>query len=94
MKRKSYLLILIISAIGCRKPYNPPVITGVTNYLVVEGVINTGPDSTIIKLSRTVNISAGTTINPETGAVITVEKATPMEAIRLRRQRPVIIQRP
>jgi hypothetical protein len=41
--------------------------------LVVEGVINAGADSTIIKLSRTVNLSSGTTNNPETGAAIVVQ---------------------
>ena len=73
MKRGAYLLILLISAMGCKKPYNPTAVTAVTNYLVVEGIINTGPDSTIIKLSRTVNLSAGITANPETGAALTVE---------------------
>ena len=42
------------------------------NYLVVEGVINTGSDSTIVKLSRTVQISAQTTANPELHAAVTV----------------------
>jgi hypothetical protein len=69
---KPYLLILILAA-GCKKPYNPPAIPAPNGYLVVEGTINTGPDSTIFKLSRTVNISADTTIIPETNATVTVQ---------------------
>jgi hypothetical protein len=66
-------LVLTIVSMSCKKPYNPPVITSPGSYLVVEGVINAGADSTIIKLSRTVNLSSGTTNNPETGAVIVVQ---------------------
>jgi hypothetical protein len=59
-------------AIGCAKPYDPKVISSANNYLVVEGTINTGGDSTMIKLSRTVNISAGTTTNPVTDATVAI----------------------
>ena len=58
---------------ACRKPYNPPVITAPGSYLVVEGVINAGSDTTAIKPSRTVNLSSTITINPEPNAVLTVE---------------------
>jgi hypothetical protein len=57
---------------SCTKPYNPKVIASANNYLVVEGTINTGGDSTMIKLSRTVNLSAGTTINPELNASLMI----------------------
>jgi len=66
-------LVLTLTIIACRKPYNPPEITAPGSYLVVEGAINAGSDSTIIKLSRTVNLSSGTTNNPETGAIIVVQ---------------------
>lgn len=58
---------------GCKKPYNPPAISSPGSYLVVEGVINNGPDSTIIKLSRTVNLSDTTTLNPVLGGTLAVE---------------------
>jgi hypothetical protein len=61
--------------VSCKKPYNPPAISAPGSYLVVEGVINSGPDSTIIKLSRTVNLSSTITLNPVSGAVLTVESA-------------------
>jgi hypothetical protein len=73
MKRGKYLLVLVISAMGCKKPYNPPAITASANYLVVEGVINPGSDSTIIKLSRTVKLLSKPTTNPVPGALLTVE---------------------
>jgi hypothetical protein len=73
MKREHYLLFLLITAMGCRKPYNPPAIAIPNGYLVVEGVINSGSDSTFIKLSHTVNISSKVTTNPVLGAVLTVE---------------------
>lgn len=58
---------------GCKKPYNPPAVSSSKSYLVVEGVLNSGADSTIIKLSRTVNLSGKTTFNPVTGSTVTVE---------------------
>lgn len=73
MKRSIYLLILFFLIWGCKKPYNPPAIASPGNYLVIEGVINPGTDSTIIKLSRTVNLSSGNVHNPETNATVTVQ---------------------
>ena len=72
---KSICLLLIILA-GCKKPYNPPAITNNANYLVVEGVINTGADSTVIKLSRTVQLAAKTTVNAELHAKVIVVSST------------------
>jgi uncharacterized lipoprotein YajG len=73
MKRITFLLILIISAMACRKPYNPPAITSPAGYLVVEGVINSSSDSTTIKLSRTVNISSATPANAVLHALVSIE---------------------
>jgi len=67
-----YLLVPIL--VCCRKPYNPPIVSSQSNYLVVEGLINSGNDSTLIKLSRTVKISdTSKTVNPVLGAQVTVE---------------------
>jgi hypothetical protein len=54
-----YLLMLGVMIAGCKKPYNPTVISSNNNYLVVEGVINAGSDPTVISLSQTVNLSNG-----------------------------------
>lgn len=75
MKRKvTYLAILLtlLIAAACKTPYTPAPTTAVTNYLVVEGLINIS-DSTYIKLSRTVNISSSTTTKPELKATVTIE---------------------
>ena len=68
-----YLFISILPLLfSCRTQYAPPaVMSGVSN-LVVEGTIS-GNDSTVIKLSRTVNVASLTRIKPETDALITVE---------------------
>ena len=67
-----YLVASAALIMGCRKPYDPPAISAPGSYLVVEGVINPGSDETVIKLSRTVNLSSATTLNPELGATVSV----------------------
>lgn len=59
--------------IGCKRAYSPPAINANINYLVVEGVVDAGADSTDIKLSRTVKISSRNGSIPERGAIVTVE---------------------
>ncbi len=73
--RFNYIIVFIAftALVSCRKPYMPPAVTASNNYLVVEGVINSGADSTIIKLNRTVKLSNGNTVNPELSAIVTVE---------------------
>jgi hypothetical protein len=64
----------VFSAVAaCKKPYAPPAITAPNNYLVVEGVVNSGADSTFIHLSRTVLLSNKSASSPVPGAVVTVE---------------------
>lgn len=67
--------MLSLLAFGCKKPYNPPAINSAVSYLVVEGTINAAPDSTIIKISRTVNLSNKITSNPVEGAAVTIESS-------------------
>ena len=74
MTKTSYLFYpLLLGLLSCRKPYIPPAIAAPDSYLVVEGVINPGSDSTVIKLSKTVNLNAKTTLKPVLGATVTVE---------------------
>jgi hypothetical protein len=72
MKKYIYISVLILAALGCKKPYNPKLVSATNSYLVVEGVINTGQDSTIIRLSRTVPLSSAVGSTPEPGASVVV----------------------
>src|ERR1700748_182644 len=77
MINKALRLLFVAALIfyGCAKPYKPPAINTNLNVLVVEGLINVGNDSTIIKLSRTVLVYNKTTNSPETKATVIVENA-------------------
>lgn len=66
-----YLLLLCIS-FSCKEKYVSPVVSPVTGYLVVEGVINSGPGETNITLSRTTKLNSET-IQFETGAKVAVQ---------------------
>ncbi len=66
-----FLLILF----ACKKPYTPAIIASNPGYLVVEGVINSGSDTTVINLSRTVSLADSKVNSPETGAKIIVESS-------------------
>ncbi len=68
-------LFLIAIIVSCRKNYMPPAISAPNSYLVVEGVINNGADSTIIKLSKTVNLAAKVISNPQKGAAVSIESS-------------------
>lgn len=67
------MISLVVIAVSCKKPYNPQLRAVKSNYLVVEGVINSGQDATAIRLSRTVALTDSTQITPEWGAQVTIE---------------------
>lgn len=76
MEMRNYICLMsfwTLIASGCKKPYSPPAITANNNYLVVEGVIAAGNDSTIINLSRTVQLTNASTTNPESEAKVTID---------------------
>jgi len=72
MKTGKLVLFIVVLSVACKKPYNPSVVNSQRSYLVVEGAISTN-DTTVIKLSRTVNLSSGSTVNPVRAATVTVE---------------------
>jgi hypothetical protein len=69
-------MALMATISECKKPYLPPVISSNTSYLVVEGVIDPGQDSTIIRLSHTVQLSSTAGPRPELNATVVVESNT------------------
>jgi hypothetical protein len=73
IKPQKACYLLFFALMCCRKPYTPKVFSAPNSFLVVEGVINSGNDSTIIKLSRTVKLNDKITVNPVLGATVTVE---------------------
>ena len=75
MKVFGFIACIVLFSLwySCKLPYNPIATGPNTNYLVVEGMINTGNDSTIIKLSRTVNLANKVTTKAELNAVISIE---------------------
>lgn len=66
------ILLLLFIFIGCKKPFSPAITSTNNSYLVVEGVINSGADSTIIKLSRSIKLD-NTKAVFESGAGVYVE---------------------
>lgn len=76
MSIKRFLVIALLGlafAWSCKKLYAPFVVSTPSSYLVVEGLIAAGGDSTIINLSRTVQLSKLNTTKPEIGAKVTVD---------------------
>lgn len=74
MRAKIYItLLILVAAWGCKKAYNPKISgSSPTGYLVVDGVIGTGQDSTVIRLSRTVPLSSKQGFKPEAGASVMI----------------------
>jgi len=66
--------IIVVLVSGCRQHYTPPVLSVNKGYLVVDGIIVPGNDSTIIQLSRTIKLSdtVKPAPSPETGARVQV----------------------
>lgn len=72
-KNITFLLLLTTVLYCCKKPYTPAVLAAKNSYLVVEGIIDIGTDSTVVKLSRTVNIANVVTTNAVAQATVTIE---------------------
>ena len=76
-RRGSFFIIILLIGLtnSCKQAYEPPAIQVKTNYLVVDGIINSGQDSTIITLSRTKSLTdTGFTIIPELNASVFIEE--------------------
>jgi hypothetical protein len=73
LKLRNVFYLLLLTLLCCKKPYNPPASSTPNSYLVVEGFINSGNDSTVIILSKTIRLTAKTTNNPALGATVIVE---------------------
>lgn len=70
------MLLLLLAFASCRENYLPPTIKENYSYLVVDGIINAGGDSSFITLSRTRKLSDTATSSPEQFASVSVESKT------------------
>ncbi|MEP7277374.1 MAG: DUF4249 domain-containing protein [Bacteroidota bacterium] len=73
MKQLVYCLLVLLAA-GCKERYESPVHSPETGYLVIDGVVNSGPDSTLLTLSRTTKFDNKNLVY-ETGAQVRLEDA-------------------
>src|SRR5579863_9674789 len=66
--------LVMTGLVNCRQVYNPPAIEAVNSYLVVDGFINTGPNTvTTFNINRTRNLGDSTTIGvPELNAKVSI----------------------
>ncbi|MCE6988364.1 DUF4249 domain-containing protein [Dyadobacter sp. CY323] len=64
---------LLVFLYSCIEPFSPPEVNSDQNYLVVDGFLNVGNDTTRIALRRTQNVNDVATPNVESGAALTVE---------------------
>lgn len=69
----AFFSLTLIAALSCKQNYLPPAIANPPTFLVVEGFINTGPDSTYFNLTHTYKLSDSTATTPETGASVTIQ---------------------
>lgn len=68
-----FYMALFLMIISCKKPYYPSIVSSAKSYLVVEGIVNSGNDSTFIRLSRTIQLSTGIGSSIERGAAVSID---------------------
>ena len=71
--QKLLCIFLLFAVFGCKEKYIPKVNQTATNFLVVDGTINSGNGPTFIRLSRTTKMTDTVRFNPETGAAVSVQ---------------------
>jgi hypothetical protein len=70
--RKIQIAMITVMLMCCREVYNPPTSSQASNFLVVDGTIVNGQDSTVIRLSRTRSFADASVPSPELQAQLTV----------------------
>ncbi len=69
----SSILLACLFVYACKEKYFPQTNDVNPNYLVIDGFINTGGDSTIVRLSRTFKLESKAVMAVERGATVIVE---------------------
>lgn len=74
MLKWNLILLIVLFISGCKKPFDPAgALADPGKYLVIDGTINSGNDSTFIRLSRTKRFGPTIIIDKEAGAEVRVE---------------------
>jgi hypothetical protein len=70
-----YMLLIVPALViySCIEPFSPPEVNNVETYLVVDGFLNIGGDSSTVTLRNTQNTNDDTAPIKELGAVVTAE---------------------
>src|SRR4051794_16460326 len=83
MKRLKYILMInVMGALGgmsCKEVYTPPAIKNNPFLLVVDGIVASGNDPTIITVSRARNVAEAVPSQVELDAKVSVGGATGVE---------------
>lgn len=64
---------MTVAGIACKERYRPDIISSPNSYLVVEGILNTGADTTSLRLTRTFRLDDTARVQPERDARVLVE---------------------
>lgn len=74
-RMRAFLFVMLLFILGCKDPFIADVKLRTTNFLVVEGYINVGPQAvTTIKVTRTVPINSPLEYpSDEEGALVQIE---------------------
>jgi len=70
---KFSFFLLLFCVNSCIEPFSPPEVNSDEKYLVIDGFLNAGGDTSKIELRRTQNTNDGSSMTLETGAKISVE---------------------
>jgi hypothetical protein len=70
---KLFFFIILLSLFGCKDKFDIPLRQTDKTLLVVEGTLRVGQDTTIITLSKTVNVNEKSDFKPVLNAQLTVE---------------------
>src|SRR5579862_6067648 len=74
MRKLFWIFILVLLSAACKKAFVAAgALADQNKYLVIEGVINSGSDSTFIKLSRTKKFDTTIVVDVEIGAKLAIE---------------------
>jgi len=77
--KRYYLIVAVILAFtffvnGCVEPFSPPEVNSDEGYLVIDGFLNVGSDTSRIELSHTQNANATAPVSKESSAAVSVEQ--------------------